>query len=436
MIKRGLVFILCMVLLLPGMAAAENTVEILPTTPPMPDLVLEENPYAFYDLSAYYEGEYEYYIPSLTASEQERLPEAQRRWDNGERPESSILDLRENVHVALIQMPPEQYEGESWFLLLPARELTDPELLQVVDAFEQLGISFSADMVSWHNTLRGGSIEHALRSLRDDERERYGALGEQFIRSGLRPETPFTDSVLDDGLGRVTLDEEDYSGLEDYTFYPARRMTDEELLQLYALRNEEPAANPEELADYETKLRRELHTLMGMPLSVKRSGWEEVQPANDIPAYDDDRMCYCTSFTEVDGAGRSWSGSLDIATGKLISGSVTLDDSYYKDGGIHSDIRMDPWEDRWAEMAMETVAGLRADGMDGLEGAQLRGEAGRNSLYCALVRIVTSDGGTYRATVAFVLEKVIELEYSDAVSTACEDDWVIHMMTEEVPING
>lgn len=44
MTKRGLILVLSMMLLFTA-AAAENTVEILPTAAPMPDLVLENNPY-------------------------------------------------------------------------------------------------------------------------------------------------------------------------------------------------------------------------------------------------------------------------------------------------------------------------------------------------------------------------------------------------------
>ncbi len=436
MTKRGLIFILCLIMLLPIIAAAENTVEILPTAPPMPDLVVEENPYAFEDLTAYYEGEYEYQTPALTASEKERLADAQHRWDAGERPEVSILNLTENVHVALIQVPAEQYEGESWFLLLPARELTDDELLQMVDAYEQLGITLSADMITWHNTLRGGGIEIALRSKSDDERARYNAISEQFIRSGLRPETPFTDSVMDDGLGRVTLDEEDYSGAPYYTFYPARRMTDEELLQLYALNNPEPAASPSEMADYEMKLRGELQMLMGMPLSARRSEEESVHPANENNVYGDTRMSYNTSFTEADGTGRTWSGCLDISTGKLISATVILDDRYYKYGGIHSDIRMDPWDEIWATIATDTLLELCNFEESGITEILNYGEITPNELYCANIRIKRVYGDVYRAAVSFTFGTVIYIEYNDAVSIECEDNWAVHHMSQkEVPVN-
>ena len=176
MMKRILTGLLCAALLLSGLAAAENVVETLPTTAPMPKPEAENNEYGFTDLSVYYadmEDCWNYQMPGFSATEIERLPEAQRRWDEGARPESSILNLMENVKLSLVELPMEQYEGESWFLLLPYSELTDEELLQVVDAYGQLGIRFDASMVNWHNCMRGGGCENGLRSLTDEEEERY-----------------------------------------------------------------------------------------------------------------------------------------------------------------------------------------------------------------------------------------------------------------------
>ena len=55
MIRKICTLALCAVMVLPVLAMAENTVEILPTTPPMPRPVVEANPYAADDLTAYYE---------------------------------------------------------------------------------------------------------------------------------------------------------------------------------------------------------------------------------------------------------------------------------------------------------------------------------------------------------------------------------------------
>ena len=437
MIRKICTLALCAVMVLPVLAAAENTVEILPTTPPMPRPVVEANPYGADDLTAYYEdyGD-EYALPALTASERERLPEIQRRWESGERPESSILNLTEWVHVSVIQLPPEQYEGEPCFLLLPNRELTDEELLQVVDAFGQLGLSLDPDALSWHNCMRGGGIETGVRTLRDDERERLSELNGLYIRAGLRPEMPFTELVIDDGVGRVTLDEEDFNGLDEFSFRPARRLTDEDLLQMVALNQSEPAASPEDLAGYEAQLRQELHVKLGMPLSARRSTYEAVEPVDSNNVYGDSRMAYSSSFTETGGTGRTWRGRIDIATGLLIEGTAVLDDRYYTDNSMISDIRMDPWDGYFALVAADAVEELL--GAYEEDNVVISGwsEIMLNELHGVEVRILLPDGGVYRAYVSYALDEVMEIRYQDAVSIALEDDYIIRRMSmEEVPVN-
>ena len=51
MIRKICTLALCAVMVLPPLAMAENTVEILPTTPPMPRPVVEANPYGADDLN-------------------------------------------------------------------------------------------------------------------------------------------------------------------------------------------------------------------------------------------------------------------------------------------------------------------------------------------------------------------------------------------------
>ena len=431
MIRKICTLALCSVMALLVLAMAENTVEILPTTPPMPRPVVEANPYGADDLTAYYEdyGD-EYALPALTASERERLPEIQRRWESGERPESSILNLTERVHVSVIQLPPEQYEGEPCFLLLPNRDLTDEELLQVVDAYGQLGLTLDPNTLSWHNCMRGGGIEVGIRSFRDDERERRSELTGLYTRAELRPETPFTALVMDDGVGRVTLDEEDFNGLDEFRFRPARRLTDEELLQLIALDQGDIGATPEELSGYETQLRQELHLLLGMPLSARRGANESTGSSTE---YGDIRANYDTTFTEVGGTGRMWRGVLDMATGRLIEGSVTL---ISPSNAIPSDIRMDPWDEKWASIAVEAVTAHSTFEESGITEIRNWSETNLNELQGVEVRVVMADGGVYRVEISYTLEKVMALRYNDAVSIAAEDEYYANMMTmEEVPVN-
>ena len=427
---RRLTALLCAALLLPLGAFAENTVEILPTAAPMPKLEQEEKTasyYGFEDLSARYMDEWEYQTPALTQGEIIGLWKAEERWESGERPEKSILDLTEDVQVALIRLPEDQYEGEGWFLLLPNRDLTDEELLQIVDAYRQIGVEIKEGMISWHNCMRGG--QESMRSLKEEERERYSSIGVMFTRSGLRPDTPFTAEVMDDGLGCVGLDEEDYSGLERYFFYPARRLTDDELLQLYAVSNGEPGASPNLMAEYEKEIRLQLYSLMGMPLSAERDNEEYVQPAGSWDAYGDKRMAYFASFREAGGKGRSWRGVLDITTGKLISASAELDDRYLTQ---QSDIRLNPWGGDWKWDAYGTVMELRTrnDGDMNIDEdkTQVWCEQRVNNLYGALSRVVMKDGAIYRVWSPYLLKEAAYVRYNDAVSMACEDEYSIHSM--------
>ena len=84
-IRTFLAAALCLALL-PTIAAAENTVEALPTTAPMTEPAADVNEYAFDDLDPYYEDMDESQLPAFTENEKARFAEAQRRWDAGERP--------------------------------------------------------------------------------------------------------------------------------------------------------------------------------------------------------------------------------------------------------------------------------------------------------------------------------------------------------------
>ena len=442
MIGKRLIAAACAALLLPLAAAAENTVEALPTTAPMTEPVVETNEYAFMDLTAYYQSTYEdeqgSQKPSLTPGEKDRLAEVRQRWDAGEKPESSILDLMENITVSLVRLPAEQYEGRSWFLFLPFRTLTDGELLQVVDAFEQLGLRFDPDMLSGDNCMRGGGIE-SIRGYRGDEWERIDAISSQFARLNLQPESPFTASVTDDGIGEVTLNENEecFSGLDSFSFWPARRMTDEELLRIYAKNAPEPASAPDDLTKYESLLRRELQAKMGMPLSVVRDGPEDVNPSSNGAfhgdVYNDTRVVYRTSFHETGGSGRSWSGALDISTGKLTWSYIDLDQRVWGEDTprLHSDVRLDPWDSRWVSAAEETVRSMLGNGAPGIDHTEAWCEDNPNGVDCVCVRVTAADGAVYRVSVSYALNTAIMLEYNYAVSMALEDDYYEHMLEGE-----
>lgn len=141
--KKTVLFLLCAIL--PFQAAqAEPQVTLLPTLPPDVSVTVDVNPYLT-DLTAYYEDVVEWQQPSLTDEEKARLPDMLSRYQQGERPTQSVLNKTENVSVGVYSLDAADYQGESVFVLLPVRLLTDDELLGLIDAFAQLDLPFDAD---------------------------------------------------------------------------------------------------------------------------------------------------------------------------------------------------------------------------------------------------------------------------------------------------
>ena len=128
-----------------------------------------------------------------------------------------------------------------------------------------------------------------------------------------------------------------------------------------------------------------------------------------------------------------WRGVLDMATGRLIEGSVTL---ISPSNAIPSDIRMDPWDEKWASIAVEAVTAHSTFEESGITEIRNWSETKLNELQGVEVRVVMADGGVYRVEISYTLEKVMALRYNDAVFIAAEDEYYANMMTmEEVPVN-
>ncbi|MBR5109475.1 MAG: hypothetical protein IK099_04710 [Clostridia bacterium] len=425
-----------------GMALAENTVEILPTSPPAPVIVIEENPYAFHDLEPLFQhireqgyttdGYFNYELTELSPNELERLPAIEAKYEAGERPTENVLNKSEDVHVALITLPAEQYEGESWFLFLPNRAMTDEELLQVVDAFAQIGEKLSAISLTWHNCMRMPIEETVTRIFSDEERERFVSVRELYTRGGLRPEKPFTCLPGDDGVGCIGLYEEDFNGLDEVRFLPARRMTDEELLQLFQFTFGEPAAPAEEMAGYEAKLRKLMNEQMGMPLTARRTG-ESIVKANASNVYGDTRDCYSCTFVEAGGQQREWTGYMELASGKLIR-AYSYPDTSWLDGDtqMYSDVRLNPFDQKWADRAKAFIAEMLPEGDQNIDRTELCGETAHNCLYGPNVRVWMKDGGCYRPLLLYAIDNVGYLQYDDAESIRLTDAYYHEILPREL----
>ena len=186
-------------------------------------------------------------------------------------------------------------------------------------------------------------------------------------------------------------------------------------------------------AEYEQQARIALNEMMGMPLDAEKDCEEELYRASEYDPYETDRMVYTAGFHETDGEKREWTVRTDPATGKLISAWATLDRRSFTDDDHYavSDVRQDPWDPRWEEMAAETVSALRADGGKGIVQVRGQGTGSFNALYCAIINIHTEVGWVYQVYIAYVFDHVAEVACYDPIYTAAREALVYESLKLE-----
>ncbi len=409
---------------------AENVVVALHAVTPAPTtpIALYVEPVNIYeiDLESYYGAEKRF----LNSMEEKQLQKAQERWENGERPEESVLNRTENVVVGVYELPADQYQGEHAFLLLPDHELTDEQCLQIVDAYMQLGLTFDAKQVSWRNCMRGGSIE-GTRGWAGDESERYVSLTDLYKRGGLRPENPFTALTGDDGMGEIALNEEAYNGLGSFRLWPARRLTDQEILQIVAGHQGEEPVSSADYAVLESQLRTQMYTMFGMDLSARRTS-EEIQKESDYAVWGGERMLYSAQFQPVndDHPLHYWYGCLDLDTRRLTYAHTFCNSQPY------CDVREDPFAVKWHGIAINWlienhVAAFNPESVK----AECMGEAVLQDCgYGAQYRLTMEDGSSYTLIFHFSDGSLHSAEYCDAQRTVSQNQFymTMHSLADQV----
>ena len=401
-----------------GSTLEENVAVLLPTLAPAVSLQITEteNEYAI-DLEAYYGGDYampvtSYQMPALTPEEIQRAAEAQARYDAGERPAHSILNPIENVGIGVYELPSEQYQGESTFVILPQRELTDEELLQLMDAFAALGRTFDPDALSWRSCMRGGGIE-CTRGFAGDEAERFGSLQDLCRRGLITPESPMSVLPCDDGFGVIQLNPDEFCGMPEFRFTPARRLTDEELLQYGATMLNGQQATAGQYASWEAQLRQQMYNVMGTPLSAERIS-EDIHSEDQGVVWGEKREVYRAQFKLI-GQDIQHQGSILTESGTLSNAHIFCTELTY------SDLRCDPFDAKWQDIAVKWVNAHRKDGVNVVQAQSFGEEYLQQSGYGANIRVTMEDGGVYSIRIHYGTEKVFDVEYSDAVRAANED---------------
>lgn len=206
--------------------------------------------------------------PQLTAGETARAKALLEKVRSGELAYTgeSVLDKMEDVVVGVYTLDPEDYDGERAYVLLPGPCMTDGQLLALIDAFDQLGLVFDPEALSYRNCARGGGIE-CSRFLTTEERERYTRLA-NLIERGLLD----TAGIQAEEAIRPKLDSRYYCGMEDFTLRPYRAMTDEELCTMLIKTGVHDMTDVLDADAVEKTARELLCRNLGCPLSMTLVG--------------------------------------------------------------------------------------------------------------------------------------------------------------------
>ena len=182
--------------------------------------------YAKYDWSAN-----SLQLPALAKEEQARCVNHLTRYAQGERPKASAPDDPLQTGFAVVPLAPEAYEGLAQYVFLPGRVLSDEELMQLIDYYALKGNTFDPSSLNESNCMRGGCVE-VNRARTTEEEKRLRALEERYRKERLRPTGTLSTNTASGSIVTVMLNEKEHAGLNSFTFYPLRRLTDEELLEL------------------------------------------------------------------------------------------------------------------------------------------------------------------------------------------------------------
>ena len=201
--------------------------------------------------------------PRMTAGEALRAKKLLEAYQKGEIAYTgeSILNRMDNVVVGVYALAPENYDGEQAYVILPGPCMTDEQILAVIDAYAQMGLTFDPDALSYRNCARGGGVE-TNRFFTEEESERYTTLARLIEKGLIDPAGNGAQRTM-----HIGLDSRYFCGLPDFTIRPYRSATDAEMVaQLAAMGIKDMSG----VIDAQAVERRSRETLnaMGAPLSM------------------------------------------------------------------------------------------------------------------------------------------------------------------------
>ena len=269
----------------------------------------------------------------------------------------NILNKKENVIVGVYGLNPEDFDGEAAYVILPGPCMTDEQILAVIDAYDQLGLTFDPAKLNARNCARGGGIE-TNRFLNEEERTRHRNLVALIEHGLLDISGVNTEKALN-----VRLDSRYFCNLPDFTIRPYRSVTDEEFVVLLVDQGYHDKTGEADYASIEKESRAILNGRLGAALSMELS--QIYLEGSYVPQIFDQscneghdwtaqgRRCYGANYTyhTPDGILVYADVMFDWETKELVGASVM----YSKEGGG------DPLAEDAPKLSDEQIAGALAE---------------------------------------------------------------------------
>jgi hypothetical protein len=93
----------------------------------------------------------------LSEGELRLLEKMQKAYAQGERPVEKTPTLPDKTGFAIIPLNPNDYGGMTEYYILPGRDLTEQEILQLIEHGEEVGVPFTPQTFTTKNSMTPGS---------------------------------------------------------------------------------------------------------------------------------------------------------------------------------------------------------------------------------------------------------------------------------------
>lgn len=174
----------------------------------------------------------QYELPRLTDGELERIRQMMADLKEGKEfvwNDVDYVNKTENVIIGVYPLDPKDFDGETFYVILPSVRLSDDMLLSLIRAFDRLGIPFDPDSLNERNCMRNSWDYDVNRGLSYEEKERMDTIRRQVARGMIDPgRIPAGTFCLCPELAGTSpgpLIPEPFR----FCIYPYRSMTDSEL---------------------------------------------------------------------------------------------------------------------------------------------------------------------------------------------------------------